>query len=62
MKHKRVIKLKKSVIVPDIDEDDEIEDEEGLDVFEEDNFIPSKKVKKLLKRVESDWIKSYLIN
>lgn len=61
MKHKRTIKPKKSdIIVPDIDEDDE--DEEGLDVYEIDNFTTSVKTNKMLKKVQDNWVRDYLIN
>lgn len=61
MKHKRTIKPKKSDIIPDVDEDED-EDEEGLDVFEIDNFTTSVKTNKMLKKVQDNWVRDYLIN
>ena len=62
MKHKRIVKPKKSdIIVPDIFEDED-DEEEGLDVFEGDNLVVSKKTKRVLRDVQDDWVRSYIIN
>ena len=62
MKHKRIVKPKKSdLIIPDIGEEDD-EEEEGLDVFEGSNLVVPKKIKRVLKNVQDDWVKSYIIN
>ena len=42
------------------DEDDDEEDEE--EEIEGDNLIVVNKTQKILKAVEDDWVKSYLIN
>ena len=45
------------------DEDDEEEDEEeDKEEIEGDNLVVVNKTRKILKAVEDDWVKSYLIN
>ncbi len=62
MKHKKMVKPKKSdLIIPDIDEDED-EEEEGLDVYEGNILITSKRTKQVLKNVQDDWVRSYIIN
>ena len=41
------------------DEDDEEDDEEEI---EGDNLVVVNKTRKILKAVEDDWVKNYLIN
>jgi len=59
MKYKKVVKSKKSdLIVPDIDENEEDEEEDGL----MNNLVVPKKVNKMLMKVQDDWVNSYIIN
>ncbi len=59
MKYKKSVKPRKSdLIVPDIDENGEDEEEDEL----MNCIVVPKKVNKILKKVQDDWVQNYIIN